>query len=470
MPPKRGQKSSTPTTTKRRRTIQPTGTDVSEAITLQLPPVEPPVQNETLNIDYDKLATAILKQSHTHNGLSVQPQEAPSVPAATSHSSDTLPKSTADPQSSSVPGPSSQQPSAQQPSAQQLSAQQPASSVSSSTPVLGTLLDQVFAGSLPDSSSSQSSTDRSSQGPLNNLNPVCLKLLESSLSSSTSKAYRRSWNLLLTWNPHISLPVSVTDVCNFIGHLFLQNYSPSTIFSHISAISFIHKLCNIPDPTQAFVTKKILKGCQAVGSRRDTRMPITGPILQKLIVALEHTVSQYSLRLLLRALFLLAFHAFLRLGEITAKSLNAVNSVLQRSDITFKQENNLLEGVQIVMRDYKTNKHHVPIIISLQACPNSLYCPVQALYKYLALYKHSSGPLFQTMDGLPITYSVVTSHLKAAIQFIGLSPDQFKGHSFRIGAATHAASLGFSENVIQKLGRWNSDAFKHYIRIQSFKI
>jgi integrase len=122
------------------------------------------------------------------------------------------------------------------------------------------------------------------------------------------------------------------------------------------------------------------------------------------------------------------------------------------------------------MRDYKTNKHHVPLIIFLQACPNSLYCPVKALYEYIALYKHTDGPLFQTMDGSPITYAAVSSHLKAAIQFIGLSPDQFKGHSFRIGAATHAASLGFSDNVIQKLGRWNSDAFKHYIRIKSFKL
>ncbi|XP_062593510.1 uncharacterized protein LOC134254984 isoform X3 [Saccostrea cucullata] len=149
MPPKRGQKSATTTTTKRRKAIQ--FTDVTQAAPLQLPPVEPPAQNEILNIDYDKLAATILKQSHAHNGLSLQPQEAPSVPAATSHSSETLPKSTADPQSSSVPGPSSQQPSAQQPSTQQLSAQQPSaqqptSSVSSSTPVLGTLLDQVFAG------------------------------------------------------------------------------------------------------------------------------------------------------------------------------------------------------------------------------------------------------------------------------------------------------------------------------------
>lgn len=276
--------------------------------------------------------------------------------------------------------------------------------------------------------------------------------------------------MFLTWKPNLSLPVSVTDVCNFIGHLFLQNYSPSTILSHISAISFIHKLFDITDPTQAFVTKKILKGCQALGSRKDTRLPITAPILQKLIAALEHTVSQYPVRLLLRALFLMAFHAFLRLGEITAKSVKSQNCVLQRADVNFSHNGSRIEGVQIVMREYKTNKHHTPLIIHLQACSNSSYCPVQALNNYLALYKHTSGPLFQTMDGLPITYSVVSSHLKAAIKFIGLNPDQFKGHSFRIGAATHAASLGFSDHVIQKMGRWNSDAFKRYIRIQSFNL
>lgn len=302
--------------------------------------------------------------------------------------------------------------------------------------------------------------------------------MSSALSPSSSLAYRRSWSLLLTWKPQISLPVSVIDICNFIGHLFLQNYSPSTILSHISAVSFVHKLYNILDPTQAFVTKKILKGCQSLGSRKDARLPITGPILQQIIAALDHTVSQYSLRLLLRALFLLAFHAFLRLGEITVKSLKAKNCVLQRSDVTFSKGPS--RAVQIIMRDYKTNKHHTPLIISVQACPDSTYCPVTALFNYIQWYKHTTGPLFQTIDGLPVTYSMVTSQLKSAIQFIGLSPEQFKGHSFRIGAATHAASMGFSDQVIQKMGRWNSDAFKmrrwnldafkHYICIQSFKL
>jgi hypothetical protein len=40
----------------------------------------------------------------------------------------------------------------------------------------------------------------------------------------------------------------------------------------------------------------------------------------------------------------------------------------------------------------------------------------------------------------------------------------YKGHSFRIGAATHATTLGFSEPYIRQLGRWNSNAVQRYIR------
>jgi hypothetical protein len=94
----------------------------------------------------------------------------------------------------------------------------------------------------------------------------------------------------------------------------------------------------------------------------------------------------------------------------------------------------------------------------------------RALFDYLNMSISTSGPLFQNPDGTPVTYSQVSSHLKSAVQFIGLNPTHFKGHSFRIGAATYAASLGYSENLIKKLGRWNSDVFHRYIRIQSFQL
>lgn len=56
------------------------------------------------------------------------------------------------------------------------------------------------------------------------------------------------------------------------------------------------------------------------------------------------------------------------------------------------------------------------------------------------------------------------------LHFIGIDHSHYKGHSFCIGAATHFASLGYSEAYIQKLGRWNSNAIERYIRISSFTL
>ena len=52
-----------------------------------------------------------------------------------------------------------------------------------------------------------------------------------------------------------------------------------------------------------------------------------------------------------------------------------------------------------------------------------------------------------------------SNQLSSAIQFCGLSPSVYKGHSFRIGAASHAADKGLSDAQIRLLRRWKSNAF-----------
>ena len=66
------------------------------------------------------------------------------------------------------------------------------------------------------------------------------------------------------------------------------------------------------------------------------------------------------------------------------------------------------------------------------------------------------------------SHSFVAAQLKHAIEFIGLDSSKYLGHtcSFRIGgAATEATKNGLSENFIQQLGRWQSNAIRIYIRI-----
>lgn len=80
------------------------------------------------------------------------------------------------------------------------------------------------------------------------------------------------------------------------------------------------------------------------------------------------------------------------------------------------------------------------------------------------------GPLFQNIGGTPVTHSYVTGQLTFILKFLGIDPKFYKGHSFRIGAATHATTLGFSEPYIRQLGRWNSNTVQRYIRISSFNL
>ena len=78
-----------------------------------------------------------------------------------------------------------------------------------------------------------------------------------------------------------------------------------------------------------------------------------------------------------------------------------------------------------------------------------------------------SGPLFQHLNGVPVTRTEFDEWLARVINYCGLDSTRYKGHSFRIGAASHAAASAYSDAQIRLLGRWQSNAFKWYIRLDS---
>ena len=63
--------------------------------------------------------------------------------------------------------------------------------------------------------------------------------------------------------------------------------------------------------------------------------------------------------------------------------------------------------------------------------------------------------------------SFSTDILRLALTSCGLNSSRYKGHSFRIGAASFAADRGMSDAQIRALGRWKSSAFLKYIRLPS---
>ncbi|XP_065927574.1 uncharacterized protein [Magallana gigas] len=119
---------------------------------------------------------------------------------------------------------------------------------------LGTLLDNVFTESQRGSTISRPTTNCHSRASIADLSSTTQTILVAALSPSARLSYRRSWELFLTFrNNPVSLPLSTIAICNFIGFLFEKQYSSSSIASHVSAMSYIHKIVNAPDLTQTFI-------------------------------------------------------------------------------------------------------------------------------------------------------------------------------------------------------------------------
>ena len=97
-------------------------------------------------------------------------------------------------------------------------------------------------------------------------------------------------------------------------------------------------------------------------------------------------------------------------------------------------------------------------------------CPVAALLTYLNVRGSHPGPVFVWKSGTPLSKIKFVEEVRLALEAAHLPAKDFAGHSFRIGAATTAASAGLSDSAIQTLGRWKSSAYLLYIRSEPKKL
>ena len=294
-------------------------------------------------------------------------------------------------------------------------------------------------------------------------------LLSSSLTAGSRRSYQRAWIIFRQFYRQFYgsddplLPVPTTCLPLFISYLTFRKLTLSTITSYLSAISYVHKLRGLHDPTKSLLIQKLLTAL----SRRqpvDIRLPVTRPVLHELVRALSFTNSSAFQRSLFSALFLVAFYGLFRIGELTTKSNRFASAVIQFGNLTFSSRNGRTHVAKITISEYKHNTSRRPFGILIAREVSSAFCPVLALIQYCELRGSSPGPLFCHADQSPILPHQFNVELQRCLAYCGLDTSRYKSHSFRIGGACHAANWGYSDAQIRALGRWKSDAFKVYLR------
>lgn len=131
--------------------------------------------------------------------------------------------------------------------------------------------------------------------------------------------------------------IKLSTVLGFIISQLKKGYAPSTIRSRLSAVSFVHNLAGVPDPTQHFIIKKVLLGANRIVGTPDTRLPIVLPILKLLVDSVPQVCQCIYHVKLISAMYLLAFHAFMCPGEIIPTSKNSYH-VVQLNDVKFDKK------------------------------------------------------------------------------------------------------------------------------------
>ncbi len=258
----------------------------------------------------------------------------------------------------------------------------------------------------------------------------------------------------------IALPVPPIALALYISFLHKKGYALSTIQSHMSVISHIHtsKCHSLPEPNISFLVQKSIQGVWNNNTSSDLRLPISSEMLQQLSQSLQLTCSSPFKRTLFRAMFLLAFYAFLRVGEMEV-SHHSSHHILHLHQIQFHPHNS---SMFVLFTHYKHSKGRSHTITVQNLSP---HCLVDALHAYIKMRGSSPGFLFLSAGGQPIQRGEFVQQLNKCVVFLKLDPSFYMTHSFRIRAATHAARSGKSDAQIRHMGRWHSDAFLRYIRL-----
>lgn len=293
-------------------------------------------------------------------------------------------------------------------------------------------------------------------------------LIDSSLAESTRHAYHRAQERFKSFareklGVKPIFPYSTNNLVLFVAFLHKSKYSASTITSTLSALGHMHKLVGAKDNTKQFLVSKALLGVRKVSPVVDTRLPITSSVLKELVAALPIVISSEQEATMLRAMFVTAFYGFLRIGEIAPNSAKQHHTVIQYADFNWQGDS----AQAVLSIRHSKNSHKVGpqnIVLQREAKANRSICPIRSLKRFLRLRGNTPGPLFM-LHGKPCARRLFDQGLRAALVFNRYSTSAYKGHSFRIGAATDAAARGWSDAKIRVLGRWNSDAFRRYIRL-----
>jgi len=270
--------------------------------------------------------------------------------------------------------------------------------------------------------------------------------------------------------PRCALPASEVTVALYLQSVLQVATTFSVVKGASAAISTLHEVHGLPSPTSGLLCSQIRSAAERIlgAAPVNRKAPFEWELLHSYCIAAS--ASGDFLRMLIAAMALLAFAAFLRCEEITA---------VYADEIKFFDSH-----AEIFLEERKNDKIRKGNVIVVARASDKRACPVGML-EWAVTATSSAGrhvPVFRRLAGRLVAHhpeqARATYHssermpydqckrymLRFLAQHAGMSEEEFTKkygtHSFRIGGSTAVAEVAVAKKVaprnFQRHGGWRS--------------
>lgn len=278
--------------------------------------------------------------------------------------------------------------------------------------------------------------------------------IDGAYAPSTIRAYKANFERFIQFcekHDGCPIPAEPQEVAQYISTLTKSGLKSSSIRIMIAAISSIHKLNLLNDPTQHPIVKIELRRMhRTLGRYSQQAFGITEPILEKLLGATTENLRDIRDR----ALLLLAYDSMCRRSELVC---------LKIADIHYEH---LECKMKIRLRKSKTDQELQGrwILPSLRS--------TEATIAWIEKAKLTDGYLFRGINNaIEIAEDLKSSQINRIYKRLAKDAGfpieivaHISGHSMRVGAAQDLLKSGASIPMIMNKGRWSkTDTVMRYL-------
>ncbi len=252
------------------------------------------------------------------------------------------------------------------------------------------------------------------------------------------------------------------NISYYVVYLVGEGRAPSTIRSTISALKYQLLLDGEDLDLNYFLLNIMIKACEnekLMKGQYTLRLPLNEDLLVRTIHAIELLNRDWFSKIMLTAIFVLAYYGLFRIGEL----VESVHEV-RFDGMNVNERSGSCKVMLLSAKNHPRNRGL--LVTNIQNKAENALNVGKAVMHYFNLRPKTGPnvPFFITQKKKPVSKDMVRYWLRSALNSLGIRQHQYCTHSFRIGRATDLRKRGWTTARIMQEGRWKSNAVRTYLR------